>query len=172
MAEFAEPTFNQILHVTGLAQAYAESIDDEDEDQPSEWEWEAIQKVREWAAALEHLDEESQVQLALDVLKKHGMPAAPLGPNAMHVETCLTVSTAHISALTAEYLNAGETFDLIVFDKGGYGWWFFVGDLPEDTSQVPQDLLAAINVARELGCPWLCLDQAADQLDDLPAYEW
>lgn len=172
MAVVTEPTFDEIKHVAGLANSYLEGIAAEDDDQPTDWEWDAVAKINDWANAIESLDKESQIALAMETLKKLGVEAVAMKvADAQHLETCLTISTAHVSVETAMALN-DDKFGLIAYDKGDYGWWFFINDLPADMAPVPSDLRLLLERAQSLNCVWLCLDQAADCLDDLPTYEW
>jgi hypothetical protein len=91
--------------------------------------------------------------------------------NDKNIEAVFTISTAHISQETAEALNGGSTFNLIVNDKGQLGWWFYVAD-HASWSVVPDDLKACLQMALNLGCSWLCLDQDAAQVENLEIWEW
>lgn len=162
-----EPSTNEILQVAELARAF---IDTEDQnmaiDEPiSEAERAVVQKVHDWAEALESLSKDDVIEFALAVLAIH---------NKSHqIEPCLTISTSHIDIGTVVELNNGEKFGLVMYDKGDYGWWFYVADLPEDIAKTaPSSLFGALALAQSMNCVWLCLDQGADVHPSLETYEW
>lgn len=168
-----EPTVDEIKHVVSLANSYLEGIEPEDEDQPTEWEWSTLEKINEWANAIENLKPIDEVNLAIELLQKHNK--LPLFLKALEadkqIESALTISTAHITQATAEELNDGNNFDLIVNDKGQSGWWIYVAD-HASWAKVPDDLKKCLQAAKALGCPWLCLDQDAGQVDGLEVWDW
>lgn len=94
----------------------------------------------------------------------------------MDITKCLTISTAHITEETSKKLQLDPCTNILglsVYEKGEYGWWIYVGDdlsiLPKD---LPLDLMACICEAFTNNCQWLCLDCDAEELDELPTYEW
>ncbi|WP_266032687.1 DUF5983 family protein [Brucella intermedia] len=172
MGTVTEPTLNEILHIAGLAHSWLESIGPDDEDQPTDWEWAAVNKITEWAHALEKFGPASEIKLAIAVLAKHNelwWVVKSLEPYS--IEGVYTISTAHITQETAEALNGGNNFDLIVNDKGQAGWWIYVAD-HASWAKVPGDLKQCLKAAKALGCPWLCLDQDAAQVDGLEVWDW
>ena len=94
----------------------------------------------------------------------------------MDITKCLTISTSHITKQTGEMLDL-EPFDdvlgLVVYNKGDYGWWIYIGDdsasIPKD---LPLDLMACICEAFTNNCQWLCLDCCGEELESLQTYGW
>lgn len=86
-------------------------------------------------------------------------------------ERLLTVSTAHLKETTADKAEQG-LLPVPCFNKGGYGWFIFVGDGENDSLIDYPDLQGLIDICRSEGCTWLCLDADGPLIDDLPKYEW
>lgn len=91
----------------------------------------------------------------------------------MEISKMLTISTAHITKVTAELLDDGVR-DLIVYPKGEYGWLIVVpeSDVIDSLHIVMSDLMRLLTFAKDLGCEWLCLDCDREVLDYLHTYEW
>ena len=94
--------------------------------------------------------------------------------NNLEVSKMLTVSTAHITEDTNRLL-ANEPYtdgmQLSVFEKADFGWFIYVNDDLENRN-IPDDLRACLELAKENGCKWLCLDCDGDTVDELEEYEW
>lgn len=101
----------------------------------------------------------------------------------MEITKMLTISTAHISRGTANFLHEvcknSDLSKLIVYDESlkyndcteEYGWFIYCNvDLPD--LDVPEDLLKAMCFTRDNNCDWLCLDRDAKSVDGLDKYEW
>ena len=102
------------------------------------------------------------------------------------VDTYCFISTAHISRETDELMRL-SSFSVeehntddnlpVFFPKfiGGnlYGYIVVLSlDDDEELSSYPEDLVACMRYADELGCGLLILDSDADIVDDLPTYDW
>lgn len=96
----------------------------------------------------------------------------------LEIERMLTISSAHVSQSTRELLD--EVIDDTccvpmppVYEKSGYGW--FVACLPDYDNEslgvtledYPADLAAAMRLAKEHGCIWLCIDCDGPEVDEL-----
>ena len=102
------------------------------------------------------------------------------------VDTYCSLSTAHISPETNERMslsslsvkNHNTRKSLPVFFPktiGGELYGYIVVlclDDDEELSSYPEDLVACMRYADELGCGLLILDSDADIVDDLPTYDW
>ena len=90
----------------------------------------------------------------------------------------LTLSTAHISYDTATKLDAAvshEQFEsCTVYSKDNYGWFIYIDAdaFAESKEDIPADLLACIELALAVDCAVLCLDADANDVDELPCYDW
>lgn len=91
------------------------------------------------------------------------------GSDSYEIDQMLTISSVHVSQSTRELLD--EVIDDTccvpmppVYEKSGYGW--FVACLPDYDNEslgvsledYPADLAAAMRLAKEHGCIWLCID--------------
>ncbi|WP_162742184.1 hypothetical protein [Nitratireductor sp. OM-1] len=167
-----EPDFQELLHVAGLAAAYLEHAETHDGfDDPTEWEIDAIQKVRDWVDALQHLGPEGEIKLATIALQTHGFDVTN---QVFHAETqkILAVSTAHVTEETAQRLDADDIEGVTVFPKAGFGWWVHTTPHPDASAGIPQELRDAMNFAVGAGCDWLMLDRDATIIEELPHWEW
>lgn len=96
----------------------------------------------------------------------------------LEITKMLTLSTAHISYDTATKLDAAVSHQqfgaCVVYNKDSYGWFIYIDSnaLAESRNGVPTDLLACIELALAEGCAVLCLDADANEVDELPCYEW
>lgn len=107
----------------------------------------------------------------------------------MEISRMLTVSTAHITSETADFIdNACKdciNSPLIVYKKTAkintengdsytddYGWFIYCNIYK--TSNIPNDLLKLMRFTNDSGCEWLCLDRDGEVLDNehLDVYEW
>lgn len=89
------------------------------------------------------------------------------------IDKMLTLSTAHISEDTANYLD-GNVNDLVVYPKGKYGWFIYidVDGIEEALNIIPPDLAHIINFARKNGFTILCFDRGGECLNELTQYSW
>lgn len=104
-------------------------------------------------------------------------------PVGLEIDLVLTLSTAHIDKETSKELDreGSDTYGLVVYPKGKYGWWIYIpekwedfrGEMPWDEylKTLPEGLANCINLALENNCRWLCIDQGADTAG-LPEYDW
>ena len=95
----------------------------------------------------------------------------------MDIRRYLVLGTVHITVETAHRLDAWaalapEDRPLSVASTS-YGWFVTV---PEPRSggwpMLPSDLLAAVSLAREMGCDQLLLDSDSPADAALPTYPW
>lgn len=84
----------------------------------------------------------------------------------------LVLSTAHVTKETADLLDLDEIEGLVVYDKGGYGWFIVVTDYDDDTTNIPDDLEKILAYAKSKGCDWLALDRDGEINNNLPTYVW
>ena len=108
----------------------------------------------------------------------------------MSIERMMCLSTAHIDKETSEGLSLGIAADdygdpnerpfdvpewfshLVVYPHGEYGWLIRVPEEDAEREACPEGLDKCLVYAAKRDCHWLLLDRDADQIDDLPAYEW
>ncbi|CAM5612498.1 hypothetical protein ACFSUK_04420 [Sphingobium scionense] len=96
---------------------------------------------------------------------------------ALRVGRHLVISTSHIRPATADLLDQWapmipEARPLGVAEAG-YGWFVLTDPLDGlEREMVPNELWAAIELARAQGCRWLLLDRDADCVDGLETFEW
>ena len=131
-----------------------------------------ILNAQEWLDALEGLTSADEIGLAAETLTYHGYKN-PLGVKHECVEPAFVISTAHITEDVANALGGGHPLGLVVYPKGGDGWWIWVGDEALDkVENLPASLFECIMAARAAECVWLCIDMDATIHDDLPTYAW
>lgn len=92
------------------------------------------------------------------------------------ITKCFEISTAHISEETAAKIQhevEPNEMMLSVYEKDGYGWWIYLGNI-DSTSvwRIPDDLWNLICLAIKNGCDWLCLDRDAEIIEELPTFDW
>lgn len=89
--------------------------------------------------------------------------------------TMLTLSTAHLTPETVAKLTANPETDelcLTVYPKNQFGWYVYFSGLPQSMlNNLPDDLMLAVQTARNLNCDALCFDCDAEPLSYLPVYE-
>lgn len=88
----------------------------------------------------------------------------------VQIETIYTVSTAHITKETAEWLDT-DPEDLVVYRKEDYGWFIAVGGI-DDLIGIPGDLVFLIGAAIGADCDWLQIDRDVKVTDGLLTFEW
>lgn len=92
------------------------------------------------------------------------------------ISKMMTFGSIHITEKTAELMDLNRDFNveqlssLSVYEKGDYGWIIYVPEY--EVTDGPEDLLRLINIARENGCTWLCIDSDGPEVKDLPKYDW
>jgi hypothetical protein len=89
----------------------------------------------------------------------------------------LDISTAHVTVETSNWLTevgVNGPSSIIVYEKADYGWLVHVPDEWDlgKADNVPGDLLAIITYAKAKNCLWIMLDCDAEEIKDLPVYEW
>lgn len=91
------------------------------------------------------------------------------------ISRMLTLSTAHLSEDTAEKLDKNPKTDCLsitCYPKSEFGWYVYFDGLPEDAiDHLPDDLKAAIHLAKNLQCGILCFDCDAEVIPHLCNYE-
>ena len=62
---------------------------------------------------------------------------------------------------------------LSVYEKDGYGWWIYLGNIDSmSVWRIPDDLWNLICLAIKNGCDWLCLDRDAEIIEELTTFDW
>lgn len=126
----------------------------------------ALDTVEAMLNQIDQSDPRSVAAMARDALDEQALG---------HVELTLALSTAHVTEQSGKFLTACAEVPggaaLLVYEKP-QGWWLLVHEQGDVPSSVPDDVRAVLDYARSLSCCWVLLDNAADQVDDLPAYEW
>lgn len=92
------------------------------------------------------------------------------------ITKCFEISTAHISEETAAKIQHEVELNemmLSVYEKDGYGWWIYLGNIDSmSVWRIPDDLLNLICLAIKNGCDWLCLDRDAEIIEELTTFDW
>lgn len=103
------------------------------------------------------------------------------GSDSYEIDQMLTISSVHVSQSTRELLD--EVIDDTccvpmppVYEKSDYGW--FVACFPDYDNEslgvtledYPADLAAAMRLAKEHGCIWLCIDCDGPEVDELKPF--
>lgn len=102
------------------------------------------------------------------------------------IERMLTVSTGHVTkdtlALLEREANGYDDAGITAYGKSGYGYFVYLmeDDNPHQTTDrdgnptygrnVPADLVAMMQYARDMGCQVLCLDADGARVPYLPWY--
>ena len=108
----------------------------------------------------------------------------------MGISRMLTVSTAHITKETADFIDEAckdcMSSPLIVYKKAetmnigngdyytdNYGWFIYC-NVCKPGLNIPKDLMMLMCFTTDSGCDWLCLDRDGEVLDNpyLAVYEW
>ena len=88
----------------------------------------------------------------------------------------LTISSAHISEKTAEWIDriGVRSADITIYSKSQYGWLIYIPEYETDTKELPEDLLVVMDFARKHKVEWLCIDSDGEVLEDygLKTYKW
>lgn len=92
------------------------------------------------------------------------------------IEHMLCGTTGHVTDESRKALDAGgDALGLVVFQKKDYGWYIYVNPCAEEqalTDDAGDDIRRLCAKARSLGCHWVMLDQACDEIEGLDTYEW
>jgi hypothetical protein len=86
----------------------------------------------------------------------------------LEIRAFLTLSIAHISPKTAEFIE-GFPPGLTVF-VNEVGFIIFAPE--ENPDWVPADLTGVFKLSRSLGCPYVMLDRDGDTTALLPVFDW
>ena len=82
------------------------------------------------------------------------------------------LSTAHMDPVTAQMLDATPWEDWPV-SGGPLPWGYMIYAHDEDCLEtMPPDLWACFMFARANGCDYIRFDRDADEIEELPVYEW
>jgi hypothetical protein len=89
----------------------------------------------------------------------------------------LVLSTVHVSMKTAEMLDNWATLEPssrpLAVASTHYGWFIPTREAEEpDREQIPNEVLAAMRLGRELACDYLLFDCDAGEIDALPTFPW
>lgn len=96
-----------------------------------------------------------------------GDPAAEEGSGAIEVRKVLVLSTAHLTKDTCLGYKAWPF--IAEYEEGCY---FYVGSAPENYAEAPADLRLVLAFAKLHGCVEVKFDRDADQVSNLPVYDW
>lgn len=96
---------------------------------------------------------------------------------ALRIRHYLVASNSHIRPATADLLDQWARLlpeqRPIGAAETGYGWFVLTDPLSEsDLEMIPEELAAAISLARARGCRYLLLDRDGDQIDGLELFDW
>lgn len=78
----------------------------------------------------------------------------------------LDCSTAHLSLDARAYVDCGGG----IASPTPYGWFVHASEEPDNS--VPSDLAAVMAHARSLGAEYVNFDCDADEIADLPTFDW
>ena len=90
------------------------------------------------------------------------------------IRTFLDLSTAHLPEHLGSHGLSGE--DGVTAYHLPYGWLMWVPPDPDahaaDHPDLPPEVLAVQRYARRCGCDFVLFDADADQVGDLPSWDW
>ncbi|MBA4757614.1 MULTISPECIES: hypothetical protein [Sphingomonadales] len=78
----------------------------------------------------------------------------------------LDCSTAHLSPDARSYVDRTD----VIASSTPYGWSVWASEEPGE--DVPDDLAAIMAHARSLGAEYINFDRDADEIDELPVFDW
>lgn len=91
----------------------------------------------------------------------------------------LVLSTAHVTRDAADWLTNQTRADvaqfvaqLVVYEKGDYGWWANVASDDVLSRSMPECVRDCCRLAKQLECDWLMFDCDGNEYPELPTYEW
>lgn len=86
----------------------------------------------------------------------------------MEIRRMMALSTAHLPDWVCNRYLKGDS--VAAFEKGEYGWFVHVpDDMPED---IPHELEAIFNFAKNRGCEWVMFDRDICSIEALPSFKW
>lgn len=63
--------------------------------------------------------------------------------------------------------------DIVVYSKGGHGWFVLVSDWDDDPdTNIPEDLMECLEFASRRGYDWIMFDPEENEVDELSTYHW
>lgn len=162
------PTIAQLKAVTDLACAYLEHSDDMDVKTYQEL-FDTVTQTEIWLEGMEQITPEQELKLAYSVIEKHKLwPPVP----SDYFTKMITLSTAHLTQEVAERLNY-ESFGQVIYSKDEYGWFVYLSPLGLKEHEVGEPCLwAALQLAANMGCSWVCFDRDGPETPHLQVYEW
>lgn len=83
----------------------------------------------------------------------------------MEIKSFVTLSTAHVSAETANSLDHDPCYF-----TGDYGWFVYAHD--ENDGTIPDDLWRVMCWAKAQNIHHILFDRDAEAISELPTYEW
>ncbi len=92
------------------------------------------------------------------------------------VRTVIVVSTAHLTAQTAHYLDntPAKEWPCVGGPYGEYGWFVYAqeenGGAGPDA--IPDDLFGVMTWGRKQGFDYILFDRDANRVADLPGHDW
>ncbi len=88
----------------------------------------------------------------------------------------VVISTAHVSETTARRLDDTPSKDwpCLGGPYGEYGWFLYAHDENAGAGPdiIPDELFKVMIWARRLGFDYILFDCDADQVEELPAFDW
>ena len=100
-------------------------------------------------------------------LKVPAEPSPTANEPEVEIRKVLVLSTGHLTKRTClEFKSWPFIAD---FEEGCY---FYVGEEPESYTDAPEDLRGVLAFAKRHGCTEVKFDQDADQIPQLPFFEW
>ena len=95
----------------------------------------------------------------------------------MEISKMLTISTAHITEKVLEQMDNECIWDNpnfpVIYSKFGYGYFVHIPDedIIELYPDTPYVLYKVMQLAKDNGCEWLCIDTDGEVIDGLKTYE-
>lgn len=129
----------------------------------------------------------SEIEAIKEICMNMNRIMSETGSDPYEISQMLTISSMHVSKDTQKLLDEAvrELSDLAIDDndmppvheKLGYGWFIACDPdtdneaLGETWDDYPADLVAAMRLAKEHGCFWLCIDCDGPEVDGLEKFE-
>lgn len=144
--------------------------------------------TKEWSTCLVRKGyvydlEEEITKCELEAIKEICMNRimSETGSDSHEISQMLTISSVHVSQDTRELLDQTVDDECCVpmppvYEKSGYGWFVVCNPdtdneaLGETWDDYPVDLVAAMRLAKEQGCFWLCIDCDGPEVDELKPF--
>lgn len=91
----------------------------------------------------------------------------------MEVLSMPVISTCHLDKATNARLTAeGDENPWITCAEHEYGYFMHLNEVPEDAPKCLRDISQWLKDNGHGAAAWVRLDQAADMMHGLPAYDW